>query len=154
MELWLWKIFFGPEIFFFWYGIFLLGMRFLVVEIFLLGMWCLVMELCFFGCDFGDGIFVFLVGHEIFLVVLMLGQTLFCRTLRAGVAFKCWNAYGKYCLWILRTSSMKQAFRLLSKLYWTRKLMSTRISSYSFLCQNGFGIPCAHSIFQALVKWC
>ena len=49
---------------------FLLGMRFLVMENFLLGMRFLVMG-------------KFFVRHE------MMGQTLFCRILRAEVAFKC-----------------------------------------------------------------
>ena len=105
----------------------------------------------FWTCDFGHGNFFL---DMWWWVTLMLDQTFFCRTIRAEVAFKCWKAYGKYCLQILRTSSMKLAFKLFSKLYWIRKLMSTRIFSYFLPCQNDFGIPRAHSIFQALVKWC
>ena len=59
----------------------------------------------------------------------------------------------EYCLRRLRTSLMKRAFKLFSKLYWIRIVMSTKISSYSFICQSGFGILRALSIFQALVKW-
>jgi len=81
------------------------------------------------------GVVVILVMGKIFLVVVvMLIQTLFCRTSRADIAFKCWKAYGRYCLQIQRTLSMRPTFRLFSTLYWIRKPMSTRISNYSLLC--------------------
>ena len=65
--------------------------------------------------------------------------TLFCKTSRVEVASKCWKAHGRYCLQTLRTSSMKQASRISSKLYWIMIPMSTRISNYSLLCQSDLG---------------
>ena len=101
---------------------------------------------------------IFVVGHVIcghgkFFWTCNIWSNFVCRTSRAKGAFKCWKAYGKYCLWILNIIN-EAGFQLFSKLYWTRNVMSTRISSYSMLCQNGVGIPRAHSIFRALVKWC
>ena len=51
---------------------------------------CIYMKKKIFGCDFGHGKF--------FVVIVMLVQTLFCRTSRVEATFKCWKAYGRYCL--------------------------------------------------------
>ena len=99
------------------------------------------------------------VGHEILDMENFVGHvddwpTLFCRTSRVEVASRCWKTYGKYCLWILGTSFVKLASRLFSRPYWIMILMRTRIFNYSLLCQSGFGILLALSIFYVLVKWC
>ena len=57
---------------------------------------------------------IFVVGHVIcghgkFFWTCNIWSNFVCRTSRAKGAFKCWKAYGKYCLWILRTSLMKPA---------------------------------------------
>ena len=135
------KFFVGHEIF--GYGKFLLDMRFLVTENF-----CWVWDFWSWKKNFGHVILEWKILVDMwFLIMLMMGQILFCKTSKAEVVFKCWKAYRKYCLRILGTSLMTRASRLSLKLYCTRKLMSTRISNYSLLCQNGFGIPRAHSIF-------
>ena len=72
----------------------------------------------------GHGIFVFLVGHEIFFFFLNMGllspwnfltswwwaKSLFCRTSRVEVALKCWKVYGENCLLTLGTLSMTRNF--------------------------------------------
>ena len=134
---------------------FLLGMRFLVMENFCWtwDFWSrkIFVEYEIFDHEkknFGHVILEWKILVDMwFLIMLMMGQILFCKTSKAEVAFKCWKAYRKYYLRISGTSLMTRASRLSSKLYCTRKLMSTRISNYSLLCQNGFGIPRAHSIF-------
>ena len=141
-DFWSWKIFCWAWDFWSWEN-FLLGMRFLVTENF-----CWVWDFWSWKKNFGHVILEWKILVDMwFLIMLMMGQILFCKTSKAEVVFKCWKAYRKYCLRILGTSLMTRASRLSLKLYCTRKLMSTRISNYSLLCQNGFGIPRAHSIF-------
>ena len=112
---------------------FLLGMEFWLEQIFGQGkIFCKAWDFFFFGSEyFGMSILGWIFcGH------LDDWPTLFCKTSRVEVASKCWKAHGRYCLQTLRTSSMKQASRISSKLYWIMIPMSTRISNYSLLCQS------------------
>ena len=62
--------------------------------------------------------------------------TLFCRTSKVEVPYRCRKAYRRYCPQTLRTSLTKPASRCFSKFYWIMIPMSIRISSYSLLCQG------------------
>ena len=135
-------------------NIFLLGMDFGWNKSLDMGKFLLSMGSSLFFCVF---IFIFLVVgilEWVFYGHLDDWPTLFCITLRVKVATRCWKAYVRFCLRILRASLMKQASRLFSKPYWIRIVMSTKNSSYSLLCQSSLGTLCALSIFPALVKWC
>ena len=67
------------------------------------------------------------------------GLNLCCRILSVEVASKCWRAYGKHCLQISGISSMMWALVLSLRLYWIKRLMSTRTFSYTLPCQSMFG---------------